>query len=591
MDEAVPWGEPSGRTEPQAPAGTTWLSAALLALAFLALTWWSWECWTQPLIDFGLELYVPWRLQEGDVLYRDIASRNGPLSHYLNALWFSLFGVSLKTLVVVNLVLAAGITALVFRLVHRAFDPAAAFLCTAVFLGVFGFSQYVGVANYNYVTPYQHGQTHGVLLWLLTLWSLGHAPSSARWTAVAGAVAGLAFLTKVEVFLPTGVCLAAGAWLLRLRPLPLLLGFLAPVLAAAVCLATAMPLGEALAGVAGNWLHLASGGLDQGFYATVMGTDDPLGNAKTSLLWFGLYLAVFVAGWLADRLPGTDRLPRFAGWGAAALVAVGLFFRTEHDDWRDLGRGLNLVALLAAPVFFLQARREPTPRLVTRALWALGSLVFLTKLILHPRIYHYGFALAMPAALLLVALLLRSNARQRPSGLFSRSIATGVVAAAIASLLAVSDGWYARKETPVGEGLDRMLAMGLDPMTRIATQTLESLESELAPGDSLLVLPEGTMLNYLLRRPNPSRYQLFLPPEFAAVGGDAVMVEDFERDPPSWVVLLPRDHREYGAGRFWESETNGAAIGAWFQRHYGGHSRIPVQANGQEYNAVLLKRK
>jgi len=586
MDDAAPSGEPN-------PAGLTWLSAALLALAFGALTWWSWERWTQPLIDFGLELYVPWRLGEGEVLYRDIASRNGPLSHYFNALWFSLFGVSLKTLVGVNLALAAVITALVYRLIRRAFDPTAAFFCTAVFLGVFGFSQYVGVANYNYVTPYQHGQTHGVLLWLSTLWCLGRAPSSAAWTAAAGFAAGLAFLTKVEVFLPTGACLLLGAWLLRLRVRPLALGFLAPPVLAAALLATAMPIGDALVGVAGNWVHLAQGGIDQRFYATVMGTDDPLGNLLTSLVWFGAYLAIFVAGWLADRAPGVDRLPRFAGGVGAALAAAGLFFFTEHDAWRDLGRGLNLLALFVATLFVLQARREPTPPFVTRALWALGSLAFLTKLILHPRIYHYGFALAMPAALLLVALLVRTSSQRFSPGLFSRPLARGVVVAAVASLLAVSDNWYELKDTIVGAGADRMRALGIDPQTRLAVRTLEKLDTELAEGDSLLVLPEGTMINYLLRRENPSRYQLFLPPEFAAVGGDAVMVEDFERDPPTWVVLLDRDHREYGAGPFWISEANGAAIGRWFsdRARYERHSLIPVQAGGQKFTARLLKRK
>ena len=74
---------------------------AIHGLAFFALTWWSWRKWPDPLIDFGRELYVPWQITEGRVLYRDIESLFRPLFPYVNALWFRLFGVSLTTLVII----------------------------------------------------------------------------------------------------------------------------------------------------------------------------------------------------------------------------------------------------------------------------------------------------------------------------------------------------------------------------------------------------------------------------------------------------------------------------------------------------------
>jgi hypothetical protein len=64
-------------------------------------------------VDFGRELYVPWRISEGDHLYSDIAYFNGPLSAHWNALCFVIFGVGLKTLKIVNLAVTVGIAALV----------------------------------------------------------------------------------------------------------------------------------------------------------------------------------------------------------------------------------------------------------------------------------------------------------------------------------------------------------------------------------------------------------------------------------------------------------------------------------------------
>ena len=68
----------------------------------LTLLAWSWRKWPDPIIDFGRELYVSVADYRGRVLYRDLASLFGPLSPYVNAIWFRLFGVSLTTLVVCN---------------------------------------------------------------------------------------------------------------------------------------------------------------------------------------------------------------------------------------------------------------------------------------------------------------------------------------------------------------------------------------------------------------------------------------------------------------------------------------------------------
>lgn len=60
-----------------------WCGPALVSVSFLALSVWTWRKWPDLLVDFGRELYVPWQLTTGKVLYVDIAYFNGPLSPYL----------------------------------------------------------------------------------------------------------------------------------------------------------------------------------------------------------------------------------------------------------------------------------------------------------------------------------------------------------------------------------------------------------------------------------------------------------------------------------------------------------------------------
>lgn len=64
------------------------LYAALAALMLHA----TWLTWPDAFIDFSRELYIPWRVSRGDVLYRDLAYYFGPVSVYINAVLFALLG-------------------------------------------------------------------------------------------------------------------------------------------------------------------------------------------------------------------------------------------------------------------------------------------------------------------------------------------------------------------------------------------------------------------------------------------------------------------------------------------------------------------
>src|ERR1700748_3664490 len=114
----------------ESPASTPVIRAllgpALIAIASIIMLAWSWNTWPDPLVDFGLQLYVPWQLVQGKVLYRDIAYYNGPLSQYFNMTLFAVGGVGVKTIVYANLAILAIAIVLVYRLARRASGTTAA---------------------------------------------------------------------------------------------------------------------------------------------------------------------------------------------------------------------------------------------------------------------------------------------------------------------------------------------------------------------------------------------------------------------------------------------------------------------------------
>ena len=198
-----------------APVGTLAGATAFIvhAVLFGALAFWSWRKWPDPLIDFGRELYVPWQITQGKVLYRDIASLFGPLSPYINALWMRVFGVSMMTLAMCNIAILAGIVACIHRFVRVCTDRFTANAASLFAVTLCGFSQYLPIGNYNFVTPYSHEATHGLALSMMVLLVVHQAIATRRvgLNGVAGLLFGLLVLTKPELPAAVGVAVLI-AW-------------------------------------------------------------------------------------------------------------------------------------------------------------------------------------------------------------------------------------------------------------------------------------------------------------------------------------------------------------------------------------------
>src|SRR6266496_2784158 len=206
----------SMRTTMKLNAWRAWLEVVgLVALggtaAFFVAT--SWRKWPDPLIDFGQQLYNAWQLSEGAVLYRDVSCLYGPLSQYFNAGIFRIFGSGLIVLASANLAIFAAISISIYILFRRSWGVLAAWLSTLIFISVFGFSQFVDAGNYNYVAPYAHESTHGILICLLLCFALlgwVEKPTPAR-SFVSGLLLGGTIVLKPEFIFAAGVmtCLTA----------------------------------------------------------------------------------------------------------------------------------------------------------------------------------------------------------------------------------------------------------------------------------------------------------------------------------------------------------------------------------------------
>lgn len=603
-----------------------WCGPALVSVSFLALTVWTWRKWPDLLVDFGRELYVPWQLTMGKVLYVDIAYFNGPLSPYLNSLWFRLFGVSITTLIFVNLAILAAITCLIYTIFRDACDRITATSTSLTFICVFGFSQYTFVGNYNFVSPYSHEMTHGVgfTVGMIFLFSRYVRYRQLYVIMLAGLFLGLVFVTKAEVFLAAAAAAALGLGLLEVSSrspgrragvasMAFVGATLLPIASFMAFLSIQMSATQALIGITGTWRALLTSSVATiPFYRVSMGLSDP----GTNLLMMFRASAgiVLLAGAVAvaDAARRLQKTRKTVAGLSALLFAVALLVkqvpapgslgRQWPVPWLLIGWPLPLFALGAGAALTVmcikrRAEHQSSLRLLPLAMWAAMSFILLGKIILYPRLYHYGFALAMPATILLVALSvwLMPEVLRRfcGTGDFFRRIAVAMVLTDIMFYLFLSNMYYSRKDYVVGEDGDAIMTYG--PQTDLAgigtKRALERIQSLIPPKATFVALPEGVMLNYLSRRSNPTPYINFMPPEMSMFG-EATILESFKAQPPNFILLVHKETSEYGFEYFGADASYGRQIMEWIDGHYMTEERILSEPlRDTRFGIKIMKRR
>jgi hypothetical protein len=566
-----------------------WTGLMVVALAFTFAAAISWRRWPDLIVDFGGQLYIPWRLANGAVLYRDLFYfAGGPLSQYFNALLFKIFGVSFLTLIMANLAFAAAILLLIYRRFVAATDVlTATTICLGIVL-VFAFGQYSNIGNYNYIAPYSHEVLHGLLLSILTVAMLADwlAREKIRFASAAGFCSGLVFLTKPDIFMALAVaCVAALVIFFATRRQ---IHFAAKSLAAFLLAGAIPPLGffiyflrvenlrESLRAVIFGWLPLFQTTIAKNpYYQWNMGFDQPFTHLRAMAGHFVFVVIAITFYAVAFRFLQKLKSNRMK-WFLQLLLISPLLFLAGRFNWADCGASLPLLAFSTCVLLRDNYKKlSPGQEAAFPLLWSVFGLVLLLKLGLFPRIWHYGFALAMPAfvstvylLLWLLPLLLKIKF-QVPARLFRVTVWL-VLLIGFGNLSLQSEKFYAAKNLAVGHAGDRIIAFGPGGNSveaRTTEAALAWIETNVPPDATLAALPEGTMINYLSRRINPTP-DLDWNPTMFTVFGQEKMTADFEKNPPDYILLVEWKSYEFDVGYFGHYPGYGVELMQWIEKNY-----------------------
>ena len=595
----------------------TWtrrLDLAVLALAGVGMAWLSWLKWCDPIIDFGRELYIPWALCQGKILYKDINMFfYGPLSYYVNALLFTIFGTHINTIIGFNLVLIVIIGCLIYKLTKNASNSVCAFFSVLCFIVLFAFPRYFPILNDNFVTPYSHAATHGMALSFLTFYLVFKYLTTRRtaYACVSWLLAGFILLTKVELFLGLFASMVV-TWIFILRAeRPNIKGLFArlaiyslllifPLILTGVYISQSSTFVKAITHILNPYLLIFHRGHSFSHLLTnIMGMDQPLANASRMLLWLGIYVLVCLIIIATNHV--LYRLTRRAmslilPSALAGLTTVPIVNATMRGNLPYFDYFLPLPIIVVAHVVYCFVRLRKSKQLssawhkdILSLSLSFFALVLLSRLFFNARIVHYGFFLALPGFLILLCLFFDTlpALMKRISG----SAAIGMVPIVILTTCVLwsyfdrSLGVYQMANYPIRSNTEVIKTFA--STGRLIQDTINEIEAVMGQDKTLTPFPEGLMFNYLTRRESASTYTAFLP-TFFAVFGDSIL-ESLQQRPPDFLLLVERSTLEYGYGYF--GRDYATEVLDWIRQNYVEISQIGKEPfRGEGFGIVIMKR-
>jgi hypothetical protein len=327
---------------------------------------------------------------------------------------------------------------------------------------------------------------------------------------------------------------------------------------------------QSLRSVLWAWVPILRHAADNEFYRWCLGLSSPgyhIEMIMVETVELAAILAIYAALCLIKR-------PVWLGKAVLILAALEIGHLSLAYNWSQCAYVLPALCLASLGLLLWQARKkglgevQPLP-----LLWGVFSLALLAKLGIYPRLWHYGFVLAMPAFLNAVYFLVWLL----PSSLESHGAQAVYFRAAVSLGLLIGFGqlWldskfaYDQRTAWVGQGDDRM--MDFKPAFLPSGVTLgrvaDWIQTNTPPHSTLAVLPDGSMLNYLSRRDNPTGYLRWNLAESTVFGQDN-MNQAFMHKRPDYIVLVDFSISQFGLKPFGQDQRDGLELKQWINTHY-----------------------
>jgi|GEM_PF-2068642 len=533
----------------------------------------SWMKWGDLIIDSGKEWYVPAQILSGKMLYRDLFWPYGPLTPYLNALFFALFGMQIGSLVLSGILSLLLTVYALHQLAKRVLGTLESVLVVSTFILVCAFGFYVLPRNYNFMIPYTYAVTYGLAFALLSVYFYLKTKDKAGKHSETFTIVFLcaALLTRLEIGLMTLAAIV----------LPVILDYVADrsrgrsqlrlciritlLSIGASALLFILFFGSLLNGETWNtvWVHITTRGT---FEENLSGINNIGQNLQVWLISICLYagFTLFFAGAGAiltvnqdPSRPGKDRVSILL----VALITLGLagYLANAYFGYLAQYRCLPLLCLIVGiqSARKLYKGQDPNRQSV---LLTLSLLSFFMLLRIFFRVWpgHFGFTLLVPGLIVYYHFFLKTVPAMFTKDRVRLFVRGGFVFLSLFFIYKFADDsmtGYSRCTLEVSSDRGNLLFFPYEPNVS-SNLFLDYLNKNTKPDESLTVFPEGVGFNFLSGRTNALTEYNFNPVDLAPAGTTQRVMDQLDKNLVPYVAVLQRDTSSQGFSAFGKDYGN-----------------------------------
>lgn len=554
-----------------------------LALLFALMLTASWQRWTSAIADSGRELDLPLRLLRGEMLYRDAHYIYPPLSPYLNAFLYRLFGVHLDVLNFSGIVCAILLIVLCYRIARRILPTNDAVLAVAAII-VWCVFRPAG----NLIAPYAFAALHGTLFALGSLFFVLRYSENKRMRELiaSGTLIGLAAITKQEFAFAAGVTLTFALLFIHRAELKQTIKRL--LIAALPAVLIVMPVVAILAAKVGAQTliedcHLLYTHLPQSlvyYNSQRTGFDHPVSSLAQLLggtaIAVAIVCALIVTSLLIARSQTGDAkksASQLLQKSFIALLVVGALALTIKSitQGRWDGSPLRALPLILLVVIWQEWRNEKRESAQLFIIAAYSFAVLARVALRVPSGGAFG-GFFLPTSLIVIVYLLAQRlpqfiVRQTQSAKASANI--NLLAHSFLLFMLISTaiifGLRFRKNYSFEINTARGHLYATPSVGQAMREAIDFLQSHTAPHEPVAVVPEGSDITFLAGRTMPLRHQIMIPGLMS--DADEIKAIRLLRDKPvRYVLVVNRPMREFGAEAFGRDFYPN--LGQWLDQHY-----------------------
>lgn len=575
----------------------------VLGLSFYYLLNVGWLRWGNLIVDTPRELWLPLKLLEGKVLYKDLWYPFGFFPPYFLALIYKIFGVHINTLVGCGIGITLLTSVFIYKIARFFLDEVDCGITVLTFLFVLAFPYYQLYSGiFNFILPYSFAATFFILFVSASLYLFLKFISTAseKWLFFWSLSLSLAFLTRPEMSFPVWAGFVLSVIIFKFKNksikfLKLIFYLFLPLIISFSLYGLFFFKFDAFAAFKEGIIGCFKSGLDTKIILKSTGLADIYTNsclAVKSLLFHLIIILLVVFSALFLNNKGRHRFLLFFPGISIIFLAywLGITYLAGDLQYRCIPL-LLLITLIGSA--YKVIRFGDFKHDLSILVLCLISLATLTRIFFNSTPFGYGFYLLIPGLVFYYIFFLKLEISLLKIYLpdYAQLVKKALIPFFVLLILPYwyySFSNYALRDLEITSAKGKIVCLN-DRVAEYFWQTVDYLKANTLASDKVVVLPEGVSVNYFSGRDNPLRYYQFFALEPSG-RDDAKIIQEFIRFDIDYIVIIARPAFEYGQGFF--GIDFGKELYSWLHANYEPIKKFGAKSYLlRDFGIMILKNK